>query len=230
MKRYLIYMVTIFTIFLVPKVWNVEAIGLCDNKVIADYRELFSNINIYSDYTIVDGQPTFDVTITNIPRNVYVEDVTTGETYKYASFTTENELIIKGYKENQKLTYRFYMEAEGCYGQVMGSRYVTLPNYNENSNDPLCEGIEEFSLCQKWGASPVSYNDFVSKTNEYREKKRLQQEQKIKEKVDDSFKTKVLNFIVDYYIFLIGGIAVIVLLLVALKTWATEKNEFDFKV
>lgn len=122
------------------------------------------------------------------------------------------------------------MEAEGCYGQVMGSRYVTLPNYNENSNDPLCEGIEEFSLCQKWGASPVSYNDFVSKTNEYREKKRLQQEQKIKEKVDDSFKTKVLNFIVDYYIFLIGGIAVIVLLLVALKTWATEKNEFDFKV
>ena len=70
MKRYLIYMVTIFTIFLVPKVWNVEAIGLCDNKVIADYRELFSNINIYSDYTIVDGQPTFDVTITNIPRNV----------------------------------------------------------------------------------------------------------------------------------------------------------------
>ncbi len=230
MRKNLIYIAIALTMFIVPSKVNVTAAGLCENRTIVDYRELLKNVKIYSDYRMVGGKALFDVTITNIPYNVYIEDVTNNKIYKYENFTTQNELIIKNYSENQKLTYRFYMEASGCYGEVLGTRSLVLPNYNENSTDPLCEGIEEFNLCQKWGAVYTSYSDFEKRTNEYREKKGLESSNKTTQTNEETFKNKIIGFIGEYYLYLVAAVAIIVLMLVALKTKATEKSEFDFKV
>lgn len=230
MRKKLIYIVVAIVLFIIPSKINVKAVNLCENRTIADYRELFKNVKLYSDYRMVDGRAVFDVTITNIPNNVFIEDAVTGKMYSYANFTTENELIIKDYKENQKLTYRFYMEESGCYGQVLGTRIITLPNYNETSTDPLCEGIEEFSLCQKWGAISGTYSEFKKRANEYREKKGLTSETNKPQQTSETFKNRIIAFIGSYYIYLVAAVAIIVLLLIALKTWATEKTEFDFKV
>lgn len=231
MRKYLIYIVIALAIFIAPIKGNVNAEGLCENRTIVDYRELLKNVRIYSDYRMVGGKALFDVTITNIPYKVYIEDVTNNKIYKYENFTTQNELIIKNYSDNQKITYRFYTEASGCYGEVLGSRIVTLPNYNENATDPLCEGIEEFSLCQKWGGGiAVSYSELEKRTNEYREKKGLAQGNKKNPPSSESLKNKIISFIGNYYIYLVAAVAIIVLVLIAVKIKAEEKSEFDFKV
>lgn len=230
MRKYLIYIVFTFILFTVPGKVTVKAASSCDNRTLVDYREQIKNIKIYTDYRLVDGRALFDVTITNIPFNVYVEDVTNEKTYKYESFTTQNELIIKDYLGNRKLTYRFYMETPGCYGEVLGSRVVSLPNYNRRVNDPLCEGIEEFNLCQKWGTVNVSYSDFERRTSEYREQKGLENPNEQEEIPQESMKNKIINFIGEYYIYLVAAVAIIVLMIVAIKTKAEERSEFDFKV
>ncbi len=228
MKRYFTYVIVIFSIFFLTT--EVEAAkSSCDSKTIIDYRELAGNINIYSDYRMVDGKPLFDVTITNLPKNVYVTDMSTKKTYHYQDFTTENELIIRDYSDNQRINYKFYLEAPGCYGQVLNTRNVSLPNYNEFADDPVCEGAEGYSLCQKWGVISIEYEDFVSRVNDYKAKKQ-QQENPTPKEDGQSLKEMIFNFIGKYYIFLVSGITIIVLLLAALKTKASEQNEFDFKV
>lgn len=227
MKKYYVYTLLVFFILIIPK--NVKAAGLCDNRTMADYRELAGNIKIYTDYRIVENQAKFDITITNIPREVYILDVSTEKVYRAENFTTYNELIIKDYTENQRITFQIFMNMGGCYGEKLTTIYATLPNYNEYSSDPVCEGAEDFSLCQKWGTVSTGYNDFVTQINDYKLKKK-QNTVVVYEPQEPNLKDKILDFIGDYYIYLIGFIAIIVLLLMALKTWASNKNEFDFKV
>lgn len=230
MKKFLIYIgITIF-LFVMPNQSVVKAKNRCENRTLTDYRELLKNIKIYSDYRIVDNQAVFDVTITNIPYDVYIEDTKNEKIYKYEDFTTQNELIIRNYAENQKLNYRFYTSASGCYGQVLGSRTVTLPNYNENTVDSLCAGIQEFSLCRKWGGTTVNREELEKKTNEYREKSNLIPKPNEKKTQNEKMKNKIVDFIGKYYIYMVAAVAIVVLLLIALKTKAEEKSEFDFKV
>lgn len=227
MKKYYIYIFLIFVVVFLPK--NVNAVGLCDNRSMAGYRELAGNIRVYTDYRIVQNQAFFDITITNIPRDVYIVDTSSNKTYQFENFTTYSELIIKDYRENQRITFDVYVNTGGCYGQKLTTIYANLPNYNEYSSEEVCQGAEEFSLCQKWGNVSHGYNDFITQVNEYKIKKKQNTTNPYVPK-EPGVKDKILEFIGDYYIFLIGGIALIVLLLMGLKTWASNKNEFDFKV
>ena len=45
---------------------------------------------------------------------------------------------------------------------------ITLPKHNEYYNDPLCEGIEEFVLCQPTYDKDIDYDTFVSRVNSYK--------------------------------------------------------------
>lgn len=219
------YMAILIAIFIPSKV---QALS-CDNRLIADYRELAGNINIYSTYRMENGEAVFDISIVNVPGGVYVVDSTTGKKYEHRNFTTQNELIISGYKENQRVKIDFYINTTGCFDQILATRYVVLPNYNEFSTDPVCVGAEEYSLCQRWGVVSLSHEDFVSMVNIYKEKKR-QNQTVIDLRVAKTLKDKILDFIGEYYIYLVSGVVVIILILAALKTRATHKNEFNFKV
>ena len=50
---------------------------------------------------------------------------------------------------------------------------LKLPNYNKYSEDPLCEGIEEFVLCQPTYDKEIDYETFSSRVATY--KKNLKQ-------------------------------------------------------
>lgn len=45
---------------------------------------------------------------------------------------------------------------------------TSLPKYNTYSEDPLCEGIEEFVLCQPTYDKNIDYETFVSRVNSYK--------------------------------------------------------------
>ena len=48
---------------------------------------------------------------------------------------------------------------------------VKVSQYNKYYNDPLCEGIEEFVLCQKTYDKDIDYETFKSRVNTYKKSK-----------------------------------------------------------
>ncbi|MBQ2872917.1 MAG: hypothetical protein IJE89_02850 [Bacilli bacterium] len=64
---------------------------------------------------------------------------------------------------------------------------LKLPEYNKYADDPLCEGIEEFVLCQPTYDKEIDYETFVSRVNTYKKTKKpneKQEEEQIEEKLN----------------------------------------------
>lgn len=226
MKRYLLYMAIVLSIWIIPS--GVEA-TTCDNRVLSDYRELASNINVYSNYNMVDGEPVFYITFTNIYEDMYIVDKTNNKTYRYKDFTTDTELTIDGFKEDQRLTFQVYVSVSGCYATLLTTKYVTLPNYNEYSTDPVCVGAEEYSLCQRWGSISGTYETFVASVEAYKEKKNTVTTVTENEKTL-TWKEMLFQFVGKYYVYLVSTIILVILMLAALKSMSVKKNQFNFKV
>ncbi len=224
MKRYLIYMAILYGLLFMP--YRVQALS-CDNRTIAEYREFTNNIKITTDYVMQDGQPVFTIIFNNIHSGIYVRDETTHSMNIYREFDEGGQLTLEGYRADQKRTFAFYLD--GCYGSPLATRYVTLPAYNAYADDQACSGIEEFNLCQRWAKVSVSRETFLEKTSEYRENKFKQPEPEPEVK-EDTWQEKVLKFIGKYYVYLISGVIIFILLLSAIKILSVKKHQFNFKV
>ena len=68
---------------------------------------------------------------------------------------------------------------------------LNLSKYNPYFNDPLCEGIEEFVLCQETYGKEIDYDTFISRVNTY---KKTKQNQTPEEEKND---TKIINDIFE---------------------------------
>lgn len=77
-----------------------------------------------------------------------------------------------------------------CF-EVLKKETLKLSKYNNYSEDPLCEGIEDFVLCQPTYDKEIDYDTFVSRVNTY--KKNLPKKEDSK---DDN--TKEDNQIIKY--------------------------------
>lgn len=67
-------------------------------------------------------------------------------------------------------------KTETCQ-DVLKKFTLDLPDYNKYFEDPLCEGLEDFVLCQPTYNKEIDYDTFVSRVNT--EIKRRKKEQKI---------------------------------------------------
>lgn len=227
MKRCFIYVLTVFTLLIVPK--EIVYASYCDVGISSDYKALAGNIDITYSYTMENGQPIFDVTISNLYEGMYIVDTLTEQKYTQKDFTSDNEIVIDGYRDGSKISYKIYVTVSGCYEQLLTTRYVTLPNYNEFSTDEVCKGAEEYSLCQRWGAVSIDHDTFVKEVEAYKERKNAKKDEIV---FDDekTFLEKILIFIGNYYIYLVLVVIIIVLILAGVKRMFAKKNQFDFKV
>lgn len=228
MKRYLIFLSIMLLLSLIPN--KVLAANLCENKVLSDYRSLASNINITYTYKVENGKPLFDVIISNIYDDIYIVDTIKNKTYTYKNFTSETEIVLKGYSDGQTIKYQIYTSATGCYGQLLATRYVTFPKYNEYSTDAVCKGAEEYSLCQRWGTISGTYEDFVSNVNKYKESKNKVKYEEPKPVKAKTLMELIFSFVGKYYVFLVAGVIIIILIVAAIRNVSLRKNQFDFKV
>ncbi len=150
----------------------------------------------------------FNILISNITPSVYLKDMKTKVEY----VNTGGEVIIYNVNPNQSYRIRFYSAIPACYGDTITTIYVTLPGYNKYYKDPLCEGLEDYKICQKW----VNYN--YNRTQFETEIKKIDKEEKIEKKEEHREEENVKGFYdylgelyeKYYYIFLpiiiIGGI------------------------
>lgn len=213
-----------FTIFLILLFCdNIGALNYrgCDSSKISRLKSLISNINISYEYKLINGTPSFDVTINNIPSDVYFvdsKDIYYGEVQKkyYFSDTKNGELTIYNYY-GKGGSYKFYSNIQGCKEVLLGKKYYKFPVYNPYYGDSLCEGISNYSLCQKWVNVSYSHQEFEEKINEYKKSKEIKQENQ-----NITYEKTIIDYIVDlyvkyYYLFLIGIIVVFIPVIIVKK-------------
>jgi len=74
---------------------------------------------------------------------------------------------------------------------------LNLPRYNIFSEDPLCQGIEEFVLCQSTYDKQIDYETFVSRVNIYKKTKQKEIEKEENKELNEE-DNKNINKIESY--------------------------------
>lgn len=204
-----------FTIFiLLFSIVNVKALNYrgCDSSTISRLKSLITNVNLSYDYKMINGSPSFDVTINNVPTGVYfvdTNDIYFGSIKKRYNFsdTQNGEITIYDYS-TEGGTYSFYSSLPGCDEILLGKKYYKFPTYNKYYGNRLCEGISTYSLCQKWVNVNYSYDEFEQKINEYKNNKEKNEniENVIYQKTIIDY---IVEFYTKYYYYLLIGVIVI---------------------
>lgn len=189
--------------------------GGCDYSTVSRFKSLVANINISYDYHINNNQAYFDVTLTNIPENVYFLDTLSNKTYTYND-TKDGEITIHNYI-GQTGTYKFYLSYEGCKNVSLGSKYYKFPVYNTYYNDPLCSDIPNYSLCQKWVNVKYSYSEFEKIINDY--KISLEETPKVEENVEyhKNFLENIIEFYINYYYYFLIAVILVCIFIITIK-------------
>ena len=192
----------------------------CSYTRIANLKKLASNVNITYTYTIVNNEASFDIRIANLTNDIYVYDV-----YNDKKYTTRGEIVLRDFKDGMKYRFLIRSNDSNCEAELLSTRYVTLPKYNVYYGDPICKGIEDYTLCQKWGTfNAVNHDDYVGQVNKYKASLSKNKNNKEEEK-ELTVVEKIVNFFLKYYIIVLISIIVICL---GLIYYISKKDKFDF--
>ena len=169
----------------------------CNYSELANLKKYASNINVMYDYYIENNEAYFNVTINNVTPEMYILDEVTGQKYYYSA-ENKGEIVIRGYNKVQSLKYTAYSNIPTCMDNVLSRHYIQLPIYNRYANDPLCNDIKGFRLCQRFLITDISYEDFVRQTKKYinDKDKPIEEEKEEKEKIKnfESWQDIVLRY------------------------------------
>ncbi|MEG2321929.1 MAG: hypothetical protein RSB71_00355 [Bacilli bacterium] len=190
-------------ILLMPIV-KVDAL-YCQYNDLARLKKMAANITTTYEYTVSD-KAIFSITLFNLHPSLYVVDTTNNKTYNYQN----NELILNNYNGGQTVIYKVYTNQSDCSKELLTTIRVVLPTYNIYYQDKICEGLNNYELCQKWSSHNLSYNDFIKNVTAYKESLKVDVPDVSEPvtKIKDNIINKVVAFILDYYyLFLIIVIA-----------------------
>lgn len=162
-------------------------------------------MNLIRDFKKIENQYKIDYRY-NIDKQSYtiILNYSTNKNYEYKTYDVENlecEQINITTKECHGFKpgiYRYQIDGENseCKQNVKVMN-IEIKELNNYSNDPLCNGIEEFVLCQKDYYKDIDYETFVSRVNTYRKTKKEQEENE-KMKQQESEKNNIANKIKEY--------------------------------
>ena len=203
-------------------------VNACDNRTLAEQRDIAGNINTLVEYRMVGNAPVFDITLTNVPGSVRVKDLSTGREYTGMQFTSNQELTIRDYSPGQTIRFDI-MGYAGCSVRTIGTISLRLRPFNPFSNAPICEEAREFDMCNRWEPVAVTHDVFLKRVEEFIEKRNSRLE---REELPNNLSTqeRVLTFIGNNYIIIVGIVILIVLIIAFLQKTAMKKNRFDFKI
>lgn len=212
-SMYLIFLISL--LIFIPKVK-----ATCSYSRLSDLKKLASNVNVTYTYTINDNKATFDIKFANLTNDIYLYDSLNDKKYNQVG-----EIVLKNYSDGIK--YRFFIKSNDndCKDEVLMTKYVTLPKYNIYYGNSLCEGIEDYALCQRWGSFSVNnYEEYETQIKKYKSSL-VKKESNIENKEEETFFDKVTDFLYDYYIFILSGIIIIGLIIIY---YLYKKDKFNF--
>ncbi len=216
MKRIFTITLIILCLLLIPKV----KASSCDDADIVRLTKIATNVNFSYTYQEYKDSVLFTINLSNMNSEIYLKDFEHNKTYRY-----NGEIVnhATGYKDNQ--TVRFDIYSTKCK-ELLFTNYVNLPPYNSYYDDPLCEGISTYYLCQKWSYVSLNYNGFKAKIEEY--KKEINNPTNPTEEENILFWYDYLfAFFLKYYFWILTSIIIICS---SLMLYLGGKNKFNFKI
>lgn len=182
---------------------------LCSNEDKVTFQTLARNIT--TSYTDIEqnGTISFQITLSNIYEGFIIKDVKNNVTYPYRG----SEFTISNLNANTSYRFDVYVDALLCDDELLYSHYVNTPAYNPYYQDEICEGMENYTICQKLTNMTLSYEEFKQKVESLKTtvEEPVEEPQEIYEKGIYDY---ILEFYLDYYyivlpIFIVGGILTI---------------------
>ena len=205
--------IVVFILLLLVPITKVRGFG-CSYSELARLKKIASNVNVSYDYTESDSSVEFTVNLVNLNEEIFFIDESNYRQYDY----TANELNLSNYRDGQTIRYVFYATNPDCQGQPLYTARVNLPTYNQYYDDEVCTGVTEYSLCQKWSSHNLNYDDFVEKVTEY--KNSFTTPDIPEENIDPvgvSIVQLIVNFLLDYYIFIIVVLSLALIFILSLR-------------
>lgn len=156
----------------------------------------------------------FDVNILNLSEKFYAvvtNDKNSSKKRYYATDADENGIVSFSWNDLYdvtKLTIEIYSsDKTNCPNTRLSVRYETIPRINYYATRSVCDGMEDYYLCNKF----VTYTKdddvytFIDKVNAEKEKRQIEEKEKQK-----SFWEKLGDFLNKNKVLIIVCVAVIV--------------------
>lgn len=218
-KKILVFSLLLF----IPNIVNAE----CSYNEKVRLQSLASNLSFTYNYKEIDNGNqfygiNFSITITNLEPELYIVDESKGNVYYY---NNKKEVTSDDYTDGITVGFKVYANSGSCKGEYLITNYVTLPPYNRFYRDPICNGVNNYHLCNRFSRVTLSYDDFIKEVTNYKEQLNKPDEVPKKEK-DNEIIEKVISFLSKYSFYLFGGIIVICSSLIF---YLSRKDDFDLK-
>lgn len=116
----------------------------CSYERQAELSRIAGNVQISYNYSISGDRPEFVTNITNIANDIYVVERSTNKIITNETNGFEEDMA------GETVIYDIYSNDDSCKGELLTSKYVILPSYNNFSNIEDCKKKPEFKYCQIW--------------------------------------------------------------------------------
>lgn len=209
----------VFLIIMFLLVIPIKVSAICPYEEKVRLNNIAKNLDLTYDYYYVDNKVRFTITITNLHPDIYIYDKEHFlKLYYNTMYDNSKEISINGFLSGESYIFQIYGNTPNCMNELIMTQYKTVPAYNAYSTDPLCIGIEEFDLCQKWKSAPISYDEFVRLVTEYKDSKEVEEEKEKEEIKDFSYYIRlVLDHVSEYYIFYVAAMILMGILVYLLR-------------
>ncbi|MBQ7136618.1 MAG: hypothetical protein IJO43_01415 [Bacilli bacterium] len=230
MRKYslLKLMAILFCFFVVTGANDVHA-SSCTNKELNTLKQLANNIKfsyeLYDDTYNEQHTYYFNILVTNFSKEFYFVDMD-GRDFRYMSnLEVGGSRNLRMVEEGKMYTLEVYTSNEtSCPNTKIVTKKIELPYYNDYSQREECEGIEEFSLCQKY------YGGYIESEEYFLEQIEKYKNGDIEEIVEkQNIIDLILQFLLNNLIIIIPSIAVLVFAIVFIVI-KVRKNKKKVKI
>ena len=198
----------------------------CTKEEINYFKRIENNYKINYEY----NKDTKDYTVTfyspepdKYEYMIYSEK----ENFTNCDAVSEKETVCHNVQANE-----YYIEILGqttTCTDALKDLTINLSRYNNFSEDPLCEGIEEFVLCQPTYDKELDYDTFVSRINTYKKTKQKEIKEDIaNDKKDNQIISNITNYlkenIFQIIIIIMFSVAIIVTIILTAKSMRKSRR------
>jgi len=189
-KKYCTLFLIVFLLLLFPK--TIKA--YCSDQNIIRLTNMAKNIKISYSYSEKNDSVRFNIILINLNKELIVVDAGDSKNYNQTG-----EITLKGYYQSSNNKYYIYAKDKSCTEDLLYTKYIKLPIYNEYYNDSICKGIENTSYCQKFTNKRYEYDEI----DKYINSLKIDDKKDIKKLDNKSIFSSISSLYSKYYYFIL---------------------------
>lgn len=187
-NKYLILTLILFISNIIP------VYASCTEEEMNNFKKIKNDYSITTTYNQENKTYSMKVVSKEPKKYNYVFTID----YEYeCNNLNETTIECTGLKPGTEFFARVIGVTEQC-DDLLKEEKIKLEYYNEFHDDPLCEGIEEFVLCQETYSKELDYETFESRVNTYKKTEHEEQKQEEIKKEEEKSIESIINKIISY--------------------------------